>query len=163
MASLGASTDGGAAPAAAAPVPMAEDRAESAAAAPTPTADQEMPSTRQLFGLSEDTSSGTSWKGSKYTADTKTFTKWWPAVYTAEWKLPNGMRYPYVWKLQNIHIGDGNQAREEWTWEWVETPGMPTIAEVEIMLRDHYLQQQAKKQAQARAQQQSDAQESAAP
>ena len=119
-----------------------------------PMSEQAVPSTRELFGLSEDKSSGTSWQGSKYTAATKTYTKWWPAIYPGEWKLPNGMRYPFVWRLLQVRI-ENSQAREEWTWDWVETPGMPTIAEVEQMLLDHYLQQQAKKQAQAP--QQSDA------
>ena len=115
-----------------------------------------MPSNRELFGLSDDTSSGTPWQGSKYVAATKTFTKWWPAIYPGEWKLPNGMRYPFVWKLLQIRT-ENSQAYEEWTWDWVETPGLPSIAEVEKMLRDHYLQQQAKKQEQAQQQSESPA------
>ena len=49
------------------------------------------------------------------------------------------MRYPFVWKLQTLTAWQNGvaQAREEWTWEWVETPGMPSIAEVEQMLRAH--------------------------
>ena len=113
-----------------------------------------MPSSRELFGLSDDTASGTAWQGTKYISATKTFSKWWPAIYPGEWKLPNGMRYPFVWKLLQVRM-ENSQAIEEWTWDWVETPGMPSIAEVEQMLRDHYLQQQAKKQEQA--QQQSEA------
>ena len=126
-----------------------------------PTADaSSTPDTRQLFGLSGDTASGTDWQGSRYNAASKTFTKWWPAIYPGEWKLPNGMRYPFVWKLLQVRM-ESSQAIEEWTWDWVETPGMPSIAEVEQLLRDHYLQQQAKKQAEA-AKQQSEAPAAAA-
>ena len=117
-----------------------------------PTADaSSTPDTRQLFGLSGDTASGTDWQGSRYNAASKTFTKWWPAIYPGEWKLPNGMRYPFVWKLMNVGTV-GSQAVEEWTWDWVETPGLPTIPEVEQMLLEHHRQQVAKAQ-QAAAQQ----------
>ena len=134
MASQGAAADAGA------PAPGTPP---SAGASPTPD-------TRQLFGLSGDTSSGTAWQGSRYTAASKTFTKWWPAIYPGEWKLPNGMRYPFVWKLMNVR-SENSQAIEEWTWDWVETPGLPSIAQVEQMLLEHHQQQLA--QAQARAQQ----------
>ena len=89
---------------------------------------------RSLFGLSDDTQSGNAWQGSQYTASTREFKKWWPAIYPGEWKLPNGMRYPFVWKLERVYV-EGNTAFEKWTWEWVEASGMPTIAQVEQMLR----------------------------
>ena len=119
-------------------------------------ASAETPSQRELFGLSDDTASGTQWQGSKYVASTKTFTKWWPAIYPGEWQLPNGMRYPFVWKIKTIRV-EGSRVEEAWTWEWVETPGMPSIAEVEDMLRAHYEQQKAAKQ------QEQNQQQSAAP
>ena len=103
---------------------------------PAPMPASPVPVDASLFGLSGDTSSGNAWQGSRYNASTRTFTKWWPAIYPGEWKLPNGMRYPFIWRL--VDVGrDNNQGREEWTWDWVETPGMPTIAEVEQMLRVH--------------------------
>ena len=108
-----------------------------------PTAgESSAPDTRQLFGLRGDTLSGTPWQGSRYVAASKTFTKWWPAIYPGEWKLPNGMRYPFVWRLMNVRT-ENSQAIEEWTWEWVEAPGLPTIAQVEQMLLEHHQQQQA--------------------
>ena len=110
------------------------------------------PDALELFGLSGDTSSGTSWQGSRYVAASRTYTKWWPAIYPGEWKLPNGMRYPFVWKLIGVRIVD-SQAFEDWTWEWIETPGMPTIAQVEEMLREHHRHQQER----AQSQQQSEA------
>ena len=94
------------------------------------------PDRRALFGLSGDTSAGNEWQGSNYTASTGTFKKWWPAVYSGDWKLPNGMRYPFIWKLETIRI-EGSQAVETWTWEWVETPHMPSIAQVEQLLTNH--------------------------
>ena len=106
------------------------------------------PEHRALFGLSEDTSAGNEWQGSRYTASTGTFKKWWPAVYSGDWKLPNGMRYPFIWKLESIRI-EGTQAVETWTWEWVETPHMPTIAQVEQMLRTHAREEEARRQAAA--------------
>ena len=106
----------------------------------------EPPSTRELFGLSPDTQSGTSWQGSEYKSATRTYTKWWPMIYPGEWKLPNGMRYPFVWRLVTVQTKE-SQCYESWTWDWVETPGLPSIAEVEKMLRDHYIaSQEAAKQ-----------------
>ena len=67
-----------------------------------------------LFGLSGDTSAGNDWQGSSYTASTKVYKKGWPAVYPGEWKLPNGMRYPFIWKLETVRI-EGSQAVETWT------------------------------------------------
>ena len=46
---------------------------------------------------------------------------------------------------------ENSQAIEEWTWDWVETPGLPSIAQVEQMLLEHHQQQQAKLQAQQAA------------
>ena len=106
----------------------------------------EQPSTRELFGLSPDTQSGTSWQGSEYKAATRTYTKWWPTTYPGEWKLPNGMRYPFIWRLVTVGTKEA-QCYESWTWDWIETPGLPSIAEVEKMLRDHYIAtQEAAKQ-----------------
>ena len=113
---------------------------------PTLPLEQQVPDTSELLGLTGDASSGTAWQGSRYVASTKAYTKWWPAVYPGEWKLPNGMSYPIIWKLLQVRI-ENSQAIEEWTWEWVETPGMPTIAQVEQMLREHHQQQQAQAQA----------------
>ena len=95
---------------------------------------------RSLFGLRDDTSSGNAWQGSQYTAATRTFRKWWPAVYADHWKLPNGLKYPFIWKLVSVQV-EGQTAYETWTWEWIETPEMPTIAQVEHMIREHYRQQ----------------------
>ena len=107
---------------------------------PAPMPASPVPVDASLFGLSGDTSSGNAWQGSRYNASTRTFTKWWPAIYPGEWKLPNGMRYPFIWRL--VDVGRvNNQGREEWTWDWVETPGMPSIAEVEQMLLAHRQQQ----------------------
>ena len=134
MASQGAAADGGAL----------------APGTPPTAGEQQTPDTRQLFGLSGDTSSGTAWQGSRYVAASKTFTKWWPAIYPGEWKLPNGMRYPFVWKLLQVRT-ENSQAIEEWTWDWVETPGLPSIVQVEQMLLEHHQVQQAKLQAQQAA------------
>ena len=107
---------------------------------PAPMPASPVPVDASLFGLSGDTSSGNAWQGSRYNASTRTFTKWWPAIYPGEWKLPNGMRYPFIWRL--VDVGRvNNQGREEWTWDWVETPGMPSIVEVEQMLLAHRQQQ----------------------
>ena len=89
---------------------------------------------RTLFGLRDDTSSGNAWQGSQYTAATRTFRKWWPAVYADEWPLPNGMKYPFVWNLTSLYTKAG-QDYEQRTWEWVEPPGLPSIAQVEAMTR----------------------------
>ena len=134
MASQGAAADGGAL----------------APGTPPTAGAQQTPDSRQLFGLSGDTSSGTAWQGSRYVAASKTFTKWWPAIYPGEWKLPNGMRYPFVWKLLQVRT-ENSQAIEEWTWDWVETPGLPSIAQVEQMLLEHHHHQQAQLQAQQAA------------
>ena len=131
MAAPGASADGG---------------ALAPGTPPTSQSAQQGPTASELMGLSGDTSSGTAWQGSRYVAATKTFTKWWPAIYPGEWKLPNGTRYPFAWKLLNVRT-ENSQAIEEWTWDWVETPGLPTIAQVEQMLLEHYQQQQAQMQA----------------
>ena len=122
----------------------------SAAASDGSAHDKEAPSSRELFGLSPDTQSGTAWQGSEYKSATRTFTKWWPTTYPGEWKLPNGMRYPFVWRLITVGTKE-QQCYESWTWDWIETPGLPSIAEVEKMLRDHYIAQQeaAKKNAEA--------------
>ena len=118
----------------------------SAAALPSSTEDKEMPSSRELFGLSPDTQSGTSWQGSEYKSATRTFTKWWPTTYPGEWKLPNGMRYPFIWRLVTVGTKE-SQCYESWTWDWIETPGLPSIEEVEKMLRGHYIaSQEAAKQ-----------------
>ena len=66
---------------------------------------------RTLFGLSDDASSGNQWQGSSYTASTRVYKKWWPAVYPGEWKLPNGMRYPFIWKLETVRV-EGQTAYE---------------------------------------------------
>ena len=110
----------------------------------------ELPSSRELFGLSPDTQSGTSWQGSEYKSAKRTYTKWWPTIYPGEWKLPNGMRYPFVWRLVTVQAKE-SQCYESWTWDWVETPGLPSIAEVEKMLKDHYiaLQEAAKQKEEA--------------
>ena len=47
----------------------------------------------------------------------------------------------------------GSRVEENWTREWVETPGMPSIAQVEKMLSDHARETAAKK-AEAEAKQQ---------
>ena len=118
----------------------------SAAASDGSGHDKELPSSRELFGLSPDTQSGTAWQGSEYKSATRTFTKWWPTTYPGEWKLPNGMRYPFIWRLVTVGTKE-SQCYESWTWDWIETPGLPSIAEVEKMLRDHYIaNQEAAKQ-----------------
>ena len=126
----------------------------SAAASDGSGHDQEGPSSRELFGLSPDTQSGTAWQGSEYKSATRTFTKWWPTTYPGEWKLPNGMRYPFVWRLVTVGTKEsqglpsmGAQCYESWTWDWIETPGLPSIAEVEQMLRDHYIAKQKEAEA----------------
>ena len=104
---------------------------------------------RTLFGLSDDTSSGNQWQGSQYTASTRVYKKWWPAVYPGEWKLPtNGMRYPFIWKLETVRV-ECQTAYESWTWEWIETPDMPSIAQVEQMLRTHAREQEERRRAAA--------------
>ena len=113
----------------------------SAAASDGSGHDKEVPSSRELFGLSPDTQSGTAWQGSEYKSATRTFTKWWPTTYPGEWKLPNGMRYPFIWRLVTVGTKE-SQCYESWTWDWIETPGLPSIAEVEKMLRDHYIASQ---------------------
>ena len=110
----------------------------SAAASDGSGHDKEVPSSRELFGLSPDTQSGTAWQGSEYKSATRTFTKWWPTTYPGEWKLPNGMRYPLIWRLVTVGTKE-SQCYESWTWDWIETPGLPSIAEVEKMPRDHYI------------------------
>eukprot|EP00959_Pyramimonas_sp_CCMP1952_P355991 7455338-Pyramimonas_sp.AAC.1 len=65
------------------------------------------PNALELFGLPGDTRSGSAWQGSQYTAATKEFKKWWPATYPGEWKMPNGMLYPFVWKLKSLDVIDG--------------------------------------------------------
>ena len=105
---------------------------------------------RALFGLSDDTSSGSSWQGSSYTASTRVFKKWWPAVYPGEWTLPTGMKYPFIWKLQSVSV-EGQTAYETWTWEWVETPDMPSIAQVEELVRAHKQLQEERRRAAAAA------------
>ena len=124
----------------------------SAAATDGSSHDNEMPSSRELFGLSPDTQSGTSWQGSEYKAATRTYTKWWPTTYPGEWKLPNGMRYPFIWRLVTVGTKEA-QCYESWTWDWIETPGLPSIAEVEKMLMDHYIatQEAAKQKEEAKA------------
>ena len=118
----------------------------SAAASDGSGHDKEVPSSRELFGLSPDTQSGTAWQGSEYKSATRTFTKWWPTTYPGEWKLPNGMRYPFTWRLVTVGTKE-TQCYESWTWDWIETPGLPSVAEVEKMLRDHYIaSQEAAKQ-----------------
>ena len=113
----------------------------SAAASDGSAHDKEVPSSRELFGLSPDTSSGTKWQGSEYKSSTRTFTKWWPTTYPGEWQLPNGMRYPFIWRLITVGTKE-SQCYESWTWDWIETPGLPSIAEVEQMLKDHYIASQ---------------------
>ena len=76
------------------------------------------------------------------------FKKWWPAVYPGEWKLPNGMRYPFIRKLETVRV-EGQTAYESWTWEWIETPEMPSIAQVDQMLRAHAREQEARRRAAA--------------
>ena len=116
--------------------------------APAPAPAEAQHDQRALFGLSDDTSSGNAWQGSQYTASTKVFKKWWPAVYPGEWTLPNGMRYPFLWKLETVRV-EGQTAYESWTWEWIETPDMPTIAQVEQMLRTHKREQEERRRAAA--------------
>ena len=120
-----------------------------AAQAATPVADSAAspPGDRlSLFGLSGDTSAGNEWQGNRYTSSDCTFRKWRPTIYPGEWKMPNGMRYPFFCKLKSVTIVDA-QAVEVWTWEWVETQGMPTIAQVEKMLRDHAEREAPRKKA----------------
>ena len=105
---------------------------------------------RSLFGLRDDTSSGNAWQGSQYTSSTRTFRKWWPAVYADHWKLPNGLKYPFIWKLDTVRV-EGQTAYETWTWEWIETPEMPTIAQVEHMIREHKREQEERLRASAAA------------
>ena len=119
-------------------------------AAPAPAADAAQEDQRTLFGLSDDTRSGNAWQGSQYTSSTRVFKKWWPVVYPGEWKLPNGMRYPYIWKLDTVRV-EGQTAYETWTWEWIETPEMPTIAQVEQMIRAHKKEQDERRRASAAA------------
>ena len=111
---------------------------------------------RTLFGLRDDTSSGNAWQGSQYTASTRTFRKWWPAVYADHWKLPNGLKYPFIWKLDTVRV-EGQTAYETWTWEWIETPEMPTIAQVEHMIRAYMKEQDERRRASAAAADTSDA------
>ncbi len=133
------------------PMPPAGGSAAAAAEAGAAEASRASPDTRELFGLSGDTYAGSAWQGSQCTAATREFKKWWPSTYPGEWKMPNGMLYPFVWKLKSLDVIDG-QVVETWDWEWIETPGLATISEVEAMLRNHYNQQQAAAQeAQARA------------
>ena len=54
----------------------------------------------------------------------------------------------FVWKLVEVKI-EGSQVFEEWSWEWVETPGMPTISQVEDMLRKFARERTAKEAAKA--------------
>ena len=89
----------------------------------------------ELLGLSGDTHSGSAWQGSQYTAANREFKKWWPATCPGEWKMPNGMLYPFVWKLKSLDVING-QVVETWDWEWIEAPGLATISEVESMLQE---------------------------
>ena len=109
-----------------------------------------MKDSSDLFDLSGDTSAGTSWQGSRKTASTRTFSKWWPSIYPGEYKLPNGMIYLFAWKLSSAVV-IGSKVDENWTREWVETQGLPPIAQVEQMLRDH-AREVASKKAEANAQ-----------
>ena len=124
---------------------MAHMEAAPAQDAAAPQEDQ-----RSLFGLSDDTRSGNAWQGSQYTSSTRTFRKWWPAVYADHWTLPNGLKYPFIWKLNTVRV-EGQTAYETWTWEWIETPEMPTIAQVEHMIREHNRQQEERARATAAA------------
>ena len=98
------------------------------------------------FDLSGGTSAGAAWRGSRYTASTRTFSKCCPAVYPDEYFLPNGMRYPLVWKIKSIVV-IRSRAEDNWTCDCVETPGIPSIAQVEQMLSDHAREVAAKKAA----------------
>ena len=124
---------------------MAHMEAAQAQAAASPQEDQ-----RKLFGLSDDTRSGNAWQGSQYTSSTRTFRKWWPAVYADHWTLSNGLKYPFIWKLDTVRV-EGQTAYETWTWEWIETPEMPTIAQVEHMIREHKREQEERARASAAA------------
>ena len=124
---------------------MAHMEAAQARAAASPQEDQ-----RSLFGLSDDTRSGNAWQGSQYTSSTRTFRKWWPAVYADHWTLPNGLKYPFIWKLDTVRV-EGQTAYETWTWEWIETPEMPTIAQVEHMICEHKREQEERARASAAA------------
>ena len=106
------------------------------------TRDPHLPSSEQLLGLSSDHTRGNPWRGSLYSAASRSFSKWWPTTYAGQWRLPNGMSYPYLWTFHGISMQDG-RAREEWSWNWVETPGLPTIAQVEEMLLQEYLRTHA--------------------
>ena len=130
---------------------MAHMEAAHAQDAAAPQEDQ-----RSLFGLSDDTRSGNAWQGSQYTSSTRTFRKWWPAVYADHWTLPNGLKYPFIWKLDTVRV-EGQTAYETWTWEWIETPEMPTIAQVEHMIRAHKKEQDERRRASAAAADTSDA------
>ena len=79
---------------------------------------------------------GTEWQGCGYVAATKTYRKWWPTSYPGQWRLPNGMLYPFMWHCLSVRLAEGTEDHfvEEWTWQWTPAPGMPSIEEVERML-----------------------------